>query len=59
MVMEYATVGIGVNTVAPGVVYTPLHRNTPKDVMERLLPKGRPSMVKDIQLARYLHEFFG
>jgi NAD(P)-dependent dehydrogenase (short-subunit alcohol dehydrogenase family) len=23
--MEYATVGIGVNTVAPGVVYTPLH----------------------------------
>ncbi|MBV8230086.1 MAG: SDR family oxidoreductase [Planctomycetaceae bacterium] len=48
MVMEYATVGIGVNTVAPGVVYTPLHRNTPKDVMESLLPKGRPSMVKDI-----------
>jgi NAD(P)-dependent dehydrogenase (short-subunit alcohol dehydrogenase family) len=46
--MEYATVGIGVNTVAPGVVYTPLHRNTPKDVMESLLPKGRPSMVKDI-----------
>ena len=48
VVMEYATVGIGVNTVAPGVVYTPLHRNTPKDVMESLLPKGRPSMVKDI-----------
>ena len=46
--MEYATVGIGVNTVAPGVVYTPLHRNAPKDVMESLLPKGRPSMVKDI-----------
>jgi NAD(P)-dependent dehydrogenase (short-subunit alcohol dehydrogenase family) len=46
--MEYATVGIGVNTVAPGVVYTPLHRKTPKDVMESLLPKGRPSMVKDI-----------
>jgi NAD(P)-dependent dehydrogenase (short-subunit alcohol dehydrogenase family) len=46
--MEYATVGIGVNTVAPGVVYTPLHRNTPKEVMESLLPKGRPSIVKDI-----------
>ena len=46
--MEYATVGIGVNTVAPGVVYTPLHRNTPKDVMESLLPMGRPSMIKDI-----------
>ena len=53
--MEYATVGIGVNTVAPGVVYTPLHRNTPKDVMESLLPKGRPSMVKDIaDAAMYL-----
>ena len=46
--MEYATVGIGVNTVAPGIVYTPLRRNTPKDVMESQLPKGRPSMVKDI-----------
>jgi hypothetical protein len=46
--MEYATVGIGVNTVARVVVYTPLHRSTPKDVMESLLPKGRPSMVKDI-----------
>jgi NAD(P)-dependent dehydrogenase (short-subunit alcohol dehydrogenase family) len=46
--MEYATVGIGVNTVATGVVYTPLHRNTPKDVMEIQLPKGRPSMVNDI-----------
>jgi NAD(P)-dependent dehydrogenase (short-subunit alcohol dehydrogenase family) len=46
--MECATVGIGVNTVAACVVYTPLHRNTPKDVMESLLPKGRPSTVKDI-----------
>jgi NAD(P)-dependent dehydrogenase (short-subunit alcohol dehydrogenase family) len=46
--MEYATVGIGVNTVAPSVVYTTLHRNTPKEVMESLLPKGRPFMVKDI-----------
>jgi NAD(P)-dependent dehydrogenase (short-subunit alcohol dehydrogenase family) len=46
--MEYAAVGFGVNTVAPGAVYTPLHRNTPKDVMASLLPKGRPSMVQDI-----------
>jgi NAD(P)-dependent dehydrogenase (short-subunit alcohol dehydrogenase family) len=46
--MEYATVGLGVHTVAPGVVYTPLHRNTPKDVMESLSPMGRPFMVKDI-----------
>jgi len=37
-----------VNAVAPGVVETPMHRNTPKDVMEGLSPLGRPSTVKDI-----------
>jgi NAD(P)-dependent dehydrogenase (short-subunit alcohol dehydrogenase family) len=37
-----------VNAVAPGTVYTPLHRNTPKEVMESLSPMGRPSTVKDI-----------
>jgi NAD(P)-dependent dehydrogenase (short-subunit alcohol dehydrogenase family) len=40
--------GIRVNAVAPGAVYTPLHRNTPKDVMESLSPMGRPSTVKEI-----------
>jgi len=40
--------GIRVNAVAPGVVDTPLHRDTPKDVMESLSPMGRPSTVKDI-----------
>jgi len=48
LAMEYAKEGIRVNAVAPGVVYTPLHRNTPKDVMESLSPMGRPSTVKDI-----------
>ena len=48
LAMEYAKDGIRVNAVAPGVVYTPLHRNTPKDVMESLSPMGRPSTVKDI-----------
>jgi NAD(P)-dependent dehydrogenase (short-subunit alcohol dehydrogenase family) len=37
-----------VNAVAPGPVLTPLHRNTPKEVMESLSPMGRPSTVKDI-----------
>jgi NAD(P)-dependent dehydrogenase (short-subunit alcohol dehydrogenase family) len=37
-----------VNAVAPGVVDTPLHRDTPKEVMESLSPMGRPSTVKDI-----------
>ena len=48
LAMEYAKDGIRVNAVAPGVVYTPMHRETPKDVMESLSPMGRPSTVKDI-----------
>src|SRR5437868_6888678 len=48
LAMEYSKNGIRVNAVAPGAVYTPLHRNTPKDVMEGLSPMGRPSTVKDI-----------
>src|SRR5580765_5483020 len=48
LAMEYAQDGIRVNAVAPGVVYTPMHRDTPKDVMESLSPMGRPSTVKDI-----------
>jgi NAD(P)-dependent dehydrogenase (short-subunit alcohol dehydrogenase family) len=48
LAMEYAKDGIRVNAVAPGVVYTPLHRNTPNDVMESLSPMGRPSTVQDI-----------
>ena len=48
LAMEYATAGIRVNAVAPGIVYTPLNRDTPKGVMESLSPMGRPSTVKDI-----------
>jgi NAD(P)-dependent dehydrogenase (short-subunit alcohol dehydrogenase family) len=48
LAMEYATDGIRVNAVAPGVVETPMHRDTPKDVMQGLSPMGRPSTVKDI-----------
>jgi NAD(P)-dependent dehydrogenase (short-subunit alcohol dehydrogenase family) len=48
LAMEYARDGIRVNAVAPGAVYTPLHQNTPQNVMESLSPMGRPSTVKDI-----------
>src|SRR2546423_12156337 len=48
LAMEYAKDGIRVNAVAPGTVYTPLHQDTPQDIMERLSPMGRPSTVKDI-----------
>ncbi len=46
--MEYAKDGVRVNAVAPGVVETPMHRDTPRNVMESLLPMGRPSTVQDI-----------
>ena len=48
LAMEYAKDDIRVNAVAPGAVYTPLHRETPQAVMESLSPMGRPSMVEDI-----------
>jgi NAD(P)-dependent dehydrogenase (short-subunit alcohol dehydrogenase family) len=48
LAMEYAKEGIRVNAVAPGVVETPLHRDTPKDVMQSLSPMGQPSKVKEI-----------
>jgi NAD(P)-dependent dehydrogenase (short-subunit alcohol dehydrogenase family) len=48
LAMEYAKEGIRVNAVAPGVVDTPMHRNTPKEVMEGLSPMGRPSTVQAI-----------
>jgi NAD(P)-dependent dehydrogenase (short-subunit alcohol dehydrogenase family) len=48
LAMEYAKDGIRVNAVAPGVVQTPMHRNTPQEAMESLSPMGRPSTVKDV-----------
>src|SRR5262249_19563307 len=48
LAMEYAKDGIRVNAVAPGVVFTPLHRDTSKEVMESLSPMGKPSTVKEI-----------
>jgi len=48
LAMEFAPDGIRVNAVAPGVVYTPMQRNTPQELLESRSPMGRPSTVKDI-----------
>ena len=48
LAMEYASKGIRVNVVAPGVVDTPLHKNNPKDFLRTLSPLGRISDAKDI-----------
>jgi NAD(P)-dependent dehydrogenase (short-subunit alcohol dehydrogenase family) len=48
LAIEYATRNIRFNSVAPGVVDTPLHRSTPRDVMTKLSPMGTISQAKDI-----------
>jgi NAD(P)-dependent dehydrogenase (short-subunit alcohol dehydrogenase family) len=45
---EYARQNIRFNAVAPGVVNTDLHRDTPQDLMATLSPMGTISEAKDI-----------
>ena len=46
--MEYAKEQIRANTVAPGVVDTPLHKDNPKDFLKTLSPLQGVSTVQEI-----------
>jgi NAD(P)-dependent dehydrogenase (short-subunit alcohol dehydrogenase family) len=45
---EYAKQGIRFNTVAPGMVDTPMHKDDPLDFLKSLSPMGTISSIKDI-----------
>ena len=46
--IEYAKNNIRFNAVAPGQVDTPLHKNSPKELLRTLSPMGTISDAKDI-----------
>jgi NAD(P)-dependent dehydrogenase (short-subunit alcohol dehydrogenase family) len=48
LAIEYAKEGIRLNAVAPGVVDTPLHRNSPKDFLKSLSPMGIVLNIQEI-----------
>jgi NAD(P)-dependent dehydrogenase (short-subunit alcohol dehydrogenase family) len=57
LAMEYAKQAIRVNVVAPGVVDTPLHQGTPKEVLRSLSPLGQLADAADIaEAVLYLTE---
>ena len=46
--IEYAKDGIRFNSVAPGIVDTPMHKETPRDFMKSLSPMGKFATVQQI-----------
>lgn len=48
LAIEYAKQGIRVNTVAPGIVDTPLLKDVPKDFLRALSPLGQIADAKEI-----------
>jgi NAD(P)-dependent dehydrogenase (short-subunit alcohol dehydrogenase family) len=48
LAIEYAKEGIRVNTIAPGVINTPMHKSETHDFLKGLSPAGRIGEVKEI-----------
>lgn len=48
LAIEYAKEHIRFNAVAPGIVDTPMHTNSPKDFLKTLSPMGTISSVSDV-----------
>src|SRR5439155_25459571 len=48
LAIEYAKDGIRVNTIAPGVINTPMHKPETHDFLKGLHPVGRIGEVKEI-----------
>ena len=48
LAIEYAKQGIRFNAVAPGVVDTPMHKDSPKDFLKQLQPMGEIADIQDV-----------
>ena len=48
LAIEYAKQGIRFNAVAPGVVDTPMHKDSPREFLKQLQPMGQIADIQDI-----------
>ena len=48
LAIEYAKQGIRFNAVAPGVVDTPMHKDSPRDFLKQLQPMGGIADIQDV-----------